>query len=101
LTAGTPGWFAPKNKAITMHYVGTLVETGAVFDSSRESGEPLTFVLGKGEVIECWDKGVARLTKGQKAVFICPPEMAYGEEGFEGAIPPNATLRFEVEVLDF
>lgn len=100
LTEGSPGWFAPKGKMISMHYTGKLLD-GTVFDSSVERNEPFSFMLGKGEVIKCWDKGVAMLTKKQKAIFNCPPELAYGEQGAGPSIPPNSTLKFEVEVLDF
>ena len=62
LTEGTPGWFAPKNKKIKMHYTGKLLD-GTVFDSSVTRGQVFEFVLGAGKVIKCWDKGIAMLTK--------------------------------------
>lgn len=57
--------------------------------------------MGVGQVIKCWEDGVPQLTKGQKAVFNCPSDVAYGDQGAGGLIPPKATLRFEVELLDF
>lgn len=81
-----------------MHYTGKLLD-GTVFDSSVPRGQTFKFTLGVGQVIKCWDKGVSQLTKGQKAIFNCPPEMAYGSRGAGGLIPPNATLKFEVEVI--
>ena len=83
-----------------MHYTGTLMD-GTKFDSSLDRGQTFDFVLGSGQVIKCWDTGVAMLTKGQKAKFNCPPDMAYGSRGAGGAIPPNATIQFEVEVIDW
>ena len=93
------GPLAPVGELIEIHYTGTLLN-GEKFDSSWDYGSPLRFYLGHEEVIECWDKGIAQLTKGQKAILNCPPEMAYGDEPMEG-IPAGATLRFEVEVMDF
>jgi len=74
---------------------------GTVFDSSVQKGRPFKFQVGVGQVIRGWDEGIGQLQKGQKAVLICPPEYAYGEKGAGGVIPPNATLKFEVELLDF
>ena len=94
------GQTAPKGKQIEMHYTGKLLD-GTVFDSSVTRGQTFKFTLGVGQVIKCWDEGVAKLTKGQKAIFNCPPDIAYGSRGAGGAIPPNATLKFEVEVINF
>ncbi len=74
---------------------------GKVFDSSVTRNQPFVFQLGVGQVISCWDEGVAKLNKGAKAVLTCPPEMAYGASGAGGVIPPNATLKFEVELISF
>ena len=101
LNEGTPGGpTAPVGKKIEMHYTGRLLD-GTVFDSSVDRGQTFTFTLGVGQVIKCWDQGVVQLTKGQKAIFNCPPDYAYGKRGAGGVIPPNATLQFEVEVIDF
>ena len=84
---------------VKVHYTGKLTN-GQVFDSSVSRGEPLEFVLGAGQVIKGWDEGIAQLTKGQKATLTCPPEYAYGARG-AGSIPANATLIFDVELIDF
>ena len=84
---------------VTVHYVGTLASDGTQFDSSRERDMPFTFKLGLGEVIPCWDEGVASMLVGEKAVLTCAPEYAYGEAGSPPTIPPNAELKFEVELL--
>ena len=83
--------------AVRVHYRGTLMD-GTEFDSSYKRGEPATFPLTR--VIPCWTQGVQRMKVGGKAELVCPPELAYGERGAGGTIPPNATLRFEIELLD-
>jgi FKBP-type peptidyl-prolyl cis-trans isomerase len=97
-TIGT-GAEAVAGKKVTVHYTGTL-ESGAVFDSSKDRGAPFTFTLGAGEVIKGWDEGVAGMKVGGTRVLVIPPELGYGASGTpDGAIPPNAALRFEVELL--
>lgn len=91
----------PKDAKVRVHYTGTLVPHGTKFDSSIDRGQPFDFVLGQGMVIKCWDKGIAMLRKGQKAILNCPPSFGYGTRGAGAVIPPNSTLRFEVELLDF
>jgi len=85
-------------QVVVAHYVGTLMN-GTVFDSSRSRNEPFSFVLGQHEVIKGWDEGFALLHVGDQATLIIPPDLAYGAKSFP-EIPPNSTLRFDVELLD-
>lgn len=83
---------------VEVHYTGTL-EDGTKFDSSYDRGEPIQFALGQGQVIPGWDEGISLLNVGDKARLVIPPDLAYGERGAGGVIPPNATLIFEVELV--
>ena len=85
---------------VFVHYTGKLTN-GTQFDSSIDRGEPLEFVVGQGQVIRGWDEGILQLQKGQKAILTCPPAYAYGAAGIPGVIPKNATLIFDVELVDF
>jgi len=89
-----------KGTKVQAHYTGTLLD-GTKFDSSVDRGQEFVFTLGVGQVIKCWDEGFSALERGQKAILNCPADYAYGKRGAGGLIPPNATLKFEVELIDF
>ena len=99
--AGT-GASPTRGQTCVMHYTGWLWKDGkkgTKFDSSVDRGSPFTFPIGTGRVIKGWDEGVATMRIGGKRTLLIPPELGYGARGAGGAIPPNATLLFEVELL--
>lgn len=94
------GAVAAPGDNVTVHYDGTLYPNGQRFDSSVERGQPFTFQLGARRVIAGWEEGVKGMAVGGKRILVIPPQLAYGERGAPPVIPPNAVLKFEVELLD-
>jgi len=97
ISEGT-GEMAQEGDLVFVHYTGFL-ENGEVFDSSIGSGQPFSFTLGKKEVIAGWEQGILGMRVGEKRKLIIPPDLAYGEKGVGGVIPPNAVLIFEVQMV--
>jgi FKBP-type peptidyl-prolyl cis-trans isomerase len=97
LKVGT-GPAAKEGDRVSVHYTGTLTN-GTKFDSSRDRGQPFSFMLGKGMVIRGWDVGVAGMQVGGRRELTIPAEEGYGSAGAGGVIPPNATLVFDVEMV--
>ena len=98
LTVGS-GAEAKTGDTVSVHYTGTLID-GSKFDSSLDRGTPFTFTLGAGQVIQGWDEGIAGMKVGGKRKLTIPPELGYGASGYPPVIPKNATLIFEVELVE-
>ena len=97
------GEVAQAGQSVSVHYTGWLYQDGvkgAKFDSSKDRNDPFSFDLGAGMVIRGWDEGVQGMRVGGTRVLVIPPVLGYGARGAGGVIPPNATLMFEVELLD-
>lgn len=98
LVAGD-GAVAESGQTVVVHYTGWLTD-GSKFDSSVDRNQPFRFLLGKGQVIRGWDEGVQGMKIGGKRKLTIPPQLGYGAAGAGGVIPPNATLVFDVELLE-
>jgi len=97
------GDLAESGQHVSVHYTGWLYDQGVKgkkFDSSKDRNDPFSFELGSGMVIKGWDEGVQGMRVGGTRVLVIPPDLGYGARGAGGVIPPNATLMFEVELLD-
>lgn len=90
---------AKSGNDVKVHYTGTFTN-GTVFDSSRDGDPPYAFRLGNGEVVKGWDEGIKGMKVGGRRILTVPPHLGYGERGYPGAIPPNSTLIFDVELMD-
>ena len=97
---GTGDRVVKSGDAIAVHYTGTLMD-GTKFDSSVDRGEPFTFQIGQGMVIQGWDNGLIGMKVGEKRTLTIPSEMAYGSRGAGALIPPNSPLVFDVELVSF
>jgi peptidylprolyl isomerase len=100
ITKEGTGEHPPKGANVSVHYKGTLAD-GTVFDSSYQRNQPIEFSVGIGQVIPGWDEGILLLKKGAAARFVIPSHLGYGSQGAGGVIPPDATLVFDVELMDF
>jgi peptidylprolyl isomerase len=99
---GTGTETCPKGVTAVVHYTGRFSnETGKVFDSSRDRGQHFTFTVGAGEVIAAWDIAIQSMKKGERATYICPPELCYGDRGAGGVIPPSSVLFFDIELIEW
>ena len=100
LTLGDGKNFPLRGHTVIVHFTGKL-EDGTKFDSSRDRNMPFQFILGAGQVIRAWEDGIGEMSKGQKVRMTCTHDFAYGVKGYPPLIPPEATLVFEIEIIDF
>eukprot|EP01027_Heterolobosea_sp_BB2_P013283 GEZU01019161.1.p1 GENE.GEZU01019161.1~~GEZU01019161.1.p1 ORF type:complete len:109 (-),score=14.29 GEZU01019161.1:188-514(-) len=100
IVAGDGKNFPKNGQTVSVHYTGFLKD-GTEFDSSRKRNRPFKFRIGVGEVIQGWNEGVSQMSLGERAKITMTPDVAYGEKGFPGLIPPNSTIVFDVELLGF
>lgn len=91
--------FPKAGDRVIVHYIGTFPDTGLTFDSSIDTNTPFSFILKRGEVIQCWDEVVSRMSQGEKIEVICPARFAYGERGIEERVPPNTDIAFTIQLL--
>ena len=91
--------FPKKGQKVKIHYEGFL-ENGSRIDSSRTRGVPFTFKVGKGEVIQAWDLALTQISLHSRVLVTTTPDLAYGSKGLTGAVPPNSSLKFDIELLD-
>lgn len=98
---GDKSTYAEEGDKVSVHYTGTFPKTGKKFDSSVDRNTPFTFSLKKGQVIQCWDEVVSKMTQGEKIKVICPSRLAYGSRGAGGVIPGDTDIAFEIEFLSF
>lgn len=91
--------FPQKGQKVKIHYEGFL-ENGSRIDSSRIRGVPFTFKIGKGEVIQAWDLALPQISLHSRVLITTTPDLAYGSKGLAGAVPPNSSLKFDIELLD-
>ncbi len=100
LKEGDKKTFPKAGEKVSVHYTGTFLD-GKKFDSSKDRNSPFSFTLKRGQVIQCWDEVVSRMSLGESIYVVCPSKFAYGERGAGGVIPPNADIAFEIETLAF
>lgn len=98
ISPGDGATYPKCGQTVVIHYTACLCD-GSIIDSSRNRGNPFKFKIGKGEVIKGWDVGVSKMSQGERAKLVCSPDFAYGERGYPGAIPNNATLICDIELL--
>lgn len=100
LKEGDDVTYAKPGNLITLHFLGTFVEPKKKFDSTYDKNEPAKIVIGKGMMIECWERVIPKISLGEKVSFICPYSLAYGTQGIPKKVPPKTNLAYEVEIIN-